>query len=84
MYKNDVVAIEPPRAVGRVVCFWGFGSFVMAQVAVHRPLGNGTWSTKDSLQEFVCVSKILAACVWARVSPDIIKVINPVQWRLPG
>ena len=76
------MAIEP-RIIGRVMCFWGFGSAIMAQVAVHRPLGNGRWSTKDTVQDFVCVSNITAACVWAQASPDVIKVVTPVQWRMP-
>ena len=78
-----MVAIEP-GVIGRVMCFWGFGSSVMAQVAVYRLLGNNLWSTQNACQDFVCVSRIAASCMWADADPPhIIKVITPVQWRLP-
>ena len=81
VFKDDVVAIEP-GVIGRVMCFWGFGSSVMAQVAVHRLLGNNLWSTLNACQDFVCVSRIAASCMWADADPPHIKVITPVQWRL--
>ena len=84
--RGDVVAFElsaiEPRAMGIVTHFWSLGSAIMCQIAACSPLGSNQWSTAATTECFVCHSAITSVCIWAEASPNVMKVIPPVQWRL--